>query len=374
MRRMGKRVGLIVNPIAGMGGSVGLKGTDGEMIDRARELGANPVTPERTRVFLAHIEHLPALHWLAAPGAMGADYLAEFDAQVIWVGESDAAEGTTAADTRRIATDMVDAGVELLVFVGGDGTARDIVDAVGVRVPVVAVPAGVKVYSGAFALSPRAAARMVDAFVSGVDVTEGEVLDIDEDAFRDNRLEARTYGFLLVPNVSQQLQPGKEGSHATPDTLENKRDLAAAFIDDMEADRLYLLGPGTTVAAIAEALGVEKTLLGIDALLDGKVEGHDLNEREILAQLDGHERCAIVVTPLGGNGFIFGRGNKPFTPEVIRRVGTEHVIVVATEQKAREVGVLRVDTGDPDLDAQLSGYREVLIGYDMARLMRVRAE
>ncbi|MFO7732939.1 MAG: CpsB/CapC family capsule biosynthesis tyrosine phosphatase, partial [Candidatus Aminicenantes bacterium] len=181
-------------------------------------------------------------------------------------------------------------------------------------------------------------ARMVDAFVEGVDLTEGEVLDIDEEAFRDNRLEAQHYGFLLVPNVPLQLQPGKEGSHTTPDTLENKRDLAAAFVEGMDPACLYLLGPGTTVAAIAEALGVEKTLLGIDALYDGQVVGHDLNEKEILVQLEGHERRAIVVTPLGGNGFTFGRGNKPFPPEVIRRVGPEHIIVVATEEKARQVG------------------------------------
>ena len=371
---MAKRVGLIVNPIAGMGGSVGLKGTDGEMVARAWELGAHPVTPERTRVFLGHIEHLSEIRWFAAPGAMGIDHLAALGVTAAPVGELRAEGRSTAEDTRRIAAAMADAGVELLVFVGGDGTARDIYDAVGLGVPVVAVPAGVKVYSGAFALSPRAAARMVDAFAAGADLTEGEVLDIDEAAFRENRLEARPYGFLLVPNVPQQLQPGKEGSHTTPDTLENKRDLAAAFIDAMDAGCLYLLGPGTTVAAIAEALGVEKTLLGIDALYDGQVIERDLNERAILARLDAHERCAIVVTPLGGNGFIFGRGNKPFTPEVIRRVGVEHIIVVATEQKAREVGVLRVDTGDLELDAQMGGYREVLIGYDIARVMKVRAE
>jgi predicted polyphosphate/ATP-dependent NAD kinase len=371
---MGKRIGLIVNPIAGMGGSVGLKGTDGEMIDRARELGANPVTPERTHAFLEHIEQRDELQWFVAPGAMGMDHLAAVGLVAVPVGELDREGVTTSEDTRRIAAAMADAGVELLVFVGGDGTARDICDTVGVALPVVAVPAGVKVYSGAFALSPRAAAQLVEAFAAGADLTEGEVLDIDEEAFRANRLEARHYGLLLVPNVPQQLQPGKEGSHTTPDTLENKRDLAADFVDAMDAGCLYLLGPGTTVAAIAEALDVEKTLLGIDALYDGQVVGRDLNERQILAQLDGHARCAIVVTPLGGNGFIFGRGNKPFTPEVIRRVGSEHILVVATEQKAREVGVLRVDTGDLELDAQLSGYREVMIGYGIARVMKVRAD
>ncbi|MBN1641049.1 MAG: ATP-NAD kinase family protein [Anaerolineae bacterium] len=370
-----KTIGLIVNPIAGMGGSVGLKGTDGEMVKRARHLGARPVTPERVAAFLAHITHGDDILWLAAPGTMGATHLARyaFCATVIGTLGDDAEGETTADDTRRIAAEMVRAGVDLLVFVGGDGTARDICDAIGVQRPVIAVPAGVKVYSGAFALSPRAAAAMVDAFVEGVDLTEVEVLDIDEEAFRENRLEARHYGFLLSPNVATQLQPGKEGTHATPDTAENQRDIAAEFTEQMVNDRLYLLGPGTTVQAIAEALGVEKTLLGIDALLDGSLVEQDLSEHRILALLDGYPQVTIVVTPLGGNGFIFGRGNKPFTPEVIRRVGLDRIMVVATEQKAQQIGLLRVDTGDAALDTQLSGYREVIIGYGIARAMKVQA-
>ncbi|MGC9522648.1 MAG: ATP-NAD kinase family protein [Anaerolineae bacterium] len=371
-------VGLIVNPIAGMGGSVGLKGTDGEMAERARELGAEPVTPDRTAAFLSHLDHRDDLRWLAAPGPMGAAYLEAVVESVRVVGDLHA-ERTTPEDTRRIARAMVEAGAELLVFVGGDGTARDILDAVGTEVPVVGVPAGVKVYSGAFALSPRAAAEMVDAFTEGafsegVDLTEAEVLDIDEDAFRDDRLDAQHYGFLLVPSVPGHLQPSKEGSGRSLDTLENKREIAAAVIEDMDPAVLYLLGPGTTVKAIADELGIDRTLLGIDAVRDRALVAADLNERQILDLLDDHPEREIIVTPLGGNGFIFGRGNKPFTPAVIRAVGPDHITVVATEQKIRDVGVLRVDTGDPEVDARLSGYRQVIIGYHMARAVRVRAE
>lgn len=370
-----KTVGLIVNPIAGMGGSVGLKGTDGPMVLQARHLGARPVTPERAADFLAHVAHHEAIAWLAGPGPMGAAALSGLSLPFTLV-TADAREfgdETTADDTRRIAMEMVRAGADLLVFVGGDGTARDIHDAIGVQIPVVAVPAGVKVYSGAFALSPRAAAAIVEAFIAGADITEVEVLDIDEDAFREGRLEARHYGFLLTPAVGAQLQPGKEGTRTTPDTAENRRELAAAFVEEMKTGVLYLLGPGTTVQAIAEELAVEKTLLGIDALLDGQVIARDLNERQILALLEVHPRAAIVVTPLGGNGFIFGRGNKPFTPEVIRLVGLDHIVVIATEQKAHQIGVLRVDTGDASLDAQLAGYHQVLIGYGIARAMKIQA-
>ena len=365
------RVGLIVNPIAGMGGSVGLKGTDGDLALQARALGARPVTPARTRAFLAALEgHESTIRWLIAPGPMGADHVSLRGSRV--VGQLSEAQ-TRAEDTRRIARLMVQEGIDLLVFVGGDGTARDIFDAVGTQVPVVGVPAGVKVYSGVFALSPRAAAEMVRAFADGAGVTEAEVLDIDEEAFRAGRLEAHLYGYLLVPDVPPQLQPSKEGTRATPDTVANREDIAAAMVELMKPDILYLLGPGTTVKAVADELGVPKTLLGIDAVYDRQVVAMDLNEQQILELLKVYPQREIVVTPLGGNGFLFGRGNKPFTPAVIRQVGREHILVIATEGKIRQVGHLRVDTGDPEVDALLQGYIEVMIGYHYYRVVKVVA-
>jgi len=373
------KIGLIVNPIAGMGGSVGLKGTDGDAGAQARLLGATPVTPERTEAFVAHLRPRADTMWLVAPGLMGEAYAAPLAGQMIVVGERTPQESaaqpasTTASDTRRLARLMVESGADLIVFVGGDGTARDLLDAVGVGVPVVGVPAGVKVYSSAFALSPHAAAEMVNAFDAGTDVTEAEVLDIDEDAFRENRLEARHYGYLLVPSIQSLRQPGKEGARMTLDSLEGKRDIAASFVERMDATTLYLLGPGTTVQPISEALGLPKTLLGIDAVYDGEVVAMDLNERRILALLAEYPKRKIVVTPLGGNGFLFGRGNKPFTPEVIRQVGRAHIVVVATEHKIQRVGALLVDTGDSEVDALLAGYIEVQVGYDVARVVKVRA-
>jgi len=374
-------LGLIVNPIAGMGGSVGLKGTDGDAVARARELGARPVAPDRARAFLVELDARAGIRWLVAPGPMGVSLVSDHLASLTVVGALTSVAATSSEDTRRIARAMADAGADLLVFVGGDGTARDILDAVGTDLPVVGVPAGVKVYSSAFALSPRAAAEMVGTFcemqgLAGgkeLHLTEGEVLDIDEDAFRDDRLEVRHYGYVLVPAVQSLRQPGKTPSQLGPDTLEAKRDMAASFVERMDPDALILLGPGTTVAAIAEALDLPKTLLGIDAVLAGKLLASDLSERGILDLLTLHADSCIVVTPLGGNGFIFGRGNKPFTPEVIRKVGRDHIVVVATEQKVRQIGVLRVDTGDPALDTDLSGYIEVQTGYNLARAVKVVA-
>ncbi|MFP4394343.1 MAG: ATP-NAD kinase family protein [Anaerolineales bacterium] len=367
---MTKRVvGLIVNPVAGMGGSVGLKGTDGKMYKRALALGAEPVTPKRTREVLRHIEHKDAITWLVAPGEMGAQVIADLDLPFTVVGEID--EMTSAQDTKRITKEMAARGADLLIFVGGDGTARDVYDAIGTDVPVVGVPSGVKVFSAAFALSARAAAEMVDAFIAGADVTEEEVLDIDERAFREDRLASQRYGYLLVPEIRRFLQPGKAASNVSPSSAESKREIAATVVEEMAPDTLYLLGPGTTLRAITDALELPKTLLGVDAVYGGELVGEDVNERDILHLFERYEKRKIVVTPIGGNGFIFGRGSKQFTPAVIRKVGRENIIIVSTRNKLSDLNCLRVDTGDIDLDETLAGYIEVTVGYREATMVEV---
>jgi predicted polyphosphate/ATP-dependent NAD kinase len=364
-----KTLGLIVNPVAGMGGSVGLKGTDGALFKEALRLGAEPVTPGRAKAFLSHIEHWDEIALLAAPGAMGVRHVEPFGIPFTVVGQI--GEETAAEDTQRIAAEMVARGAELLIFVGGDGTARDICDAIDAEIPVVAVPAGVKVYSAVFALNPRSAAELVDAFVEGSSVTEQEVLDIDEEAFRQDRLDSRHYGYLLVPWAEQHLQHGKVASSGSPSVEESKKEIAAFIVEGMDPETLYLLGPGTTVRAITDALGLSKTLLGVDAVQAGRLVGKDLNERGILDLLERYDKHVIAVTPLGGNGFIFGRGNKPFTPQVIERVDPDNVRVIATRQKLSPLDCLRVDTGDADVDAMLSGWITVTVGYRQSRMMKV---
>jgi len=358
---MKKTVGLIVNPVAGMGGSVGLKGTDGAMYEKAVELGAEPVTPGRTRTLLEHIEHKEDITFLAAPDRMGECYLTDLPMSCTVVGEID--EETSPGDTRRIAREMVQRGAELLVFVGGDGTVRDIYDAVGTEVPVVGVPSGVKVFSAAFAVSARGAAELVDAFIEGAEVTEQEVLDIDEEAFREDRLDSRLYGYLLVPEAPRFQQPGKSASDVSRSSAERKQEIAAYIVEEMEPEVLYLLGPGTSLRAITDELDLPKTLLGVDAVRDGALVGEDVNESDILQLFERYERREIIVTPIGGNGFIFGRGSKQFTPEVIRGTGRENILVVATREKLADLECLRVDTGDREVDELLSGVITVSVGY-----------
>ena len=369
---MKKKIGLIVNPVAGMGGSVGLKGTDGEMYQRALALGANPVTPVRTRDFLSHIKNSETIEWYVAPGRMGEMYVEQYS-NIIGTSRSGVdVEATTGEDTKRIAEEMIAHGVDLLVFVGGDGTARDIYDVLGLDTPVVAVPSGVKVFSAVFAVSAKAAAEIVDAFVEGTDVEEHEVLDIDEAEFQKNRLASHLYGYLLVPKTKGLHQRGKEQSSATRSTAESKKAMAAYIAGRLHQQTLYLLGPGTTVKAICDEVGIEKTLLGVDAMVDRKRVGEDLNERSILALMEQYKKTSIIVTPIGGNGFIFGRGNKQFTSEVVKKAGTENIIIVATPDKVQPLEALHVDTGDEDVDRTLAGYVTVIVGENETMKMEVR--
>lgn len=352
-----KKIGLIVNPVAGMGGSVGLKGTDGEMYKRALELGARAVTPARTKEFLSEIRNKNRMNLVMAPGKMGADFVT-FPTTVI----GNVGKRCSGEDTKRIALKMISLGIELLVFVGGDGTARDIFDAVGLDIPVVAVPSGVKIFSAVFAFSTRAAAGMVDAFIEGAGVSEEEVLDIDEQAFRDNRLDSKLYGYLLVPQARKLLQGGKECSNTGPSSDKIKKEIADYVVGSMKKGVLYLLGPGTTVKAITDTLGVRKTLLGVDAVIDGNLVGSDLNEAGILDLLGKSGQSCVIVTPIGGNGFIFGRGNKQLSPEVLKRIGKENIIIVGTMEKLNKLQALRVDTGDYSFDRILAGNMEVVVG------------
>jgi len=367
---MKRTIGLIVNPVAGMGGSVGLKGTDGEMYKKALELGAKPVTPERTRDVLSHIRNRDRITLFVAPGKMGERHVEGTDMSYKVIGK--VGRDTAAEDTKRISEEMVNNGIELLVFVGGDGTARDICDAISSKIPVVAVPGGVKVFSSVFSVSARAAAEMIEAFVESTDLIEEEVLDIDEDAFREGRLASKLYGYLLVPNVKKLLQGAKEASGVTGSAVQDKLAVAKYVVENMDRGILYLFGPGTTVKAIADELGVPKTLLGIDAVFEGKSVGTDVNEKRILGLFNKYEKRKIILTPIGGNGFILGRGSKQFTPEVIKQVDRENIMVVATIDKINRLDCLRVDTGDLGLDRLLSGYMEVTVGPKEKMMVKVR--
>jgi predicted polyphosphate/ATP-dependent NAD kinase len=274
---------------------------------------------------------------------------------------------STAQDTVDAARSAREMGAELLMFSGGDGTARDVFRAVGVAIPVVGIPAGVKMHSGVFASTPESAGELAGRFLAGRirRLAELEVMDIDEDAFRDGVVRARLYGYLKVPLDRQLVQGAK--APTPPSERAAQQAIAAYVVDRMERGVLYFVGPGTTTRTIMEALGQPFSLLGVDAVLDRRCIGTDLNERQILEMLEvlDSQRASIVVSPIGGQGHIFGRGNQQLSPRIIRRVGKENVIVVATPSKLASLRSrpLMVDTGDRALDRSLSGYIRVITGY-----------
>jgi len=365
-----KKIGLVVNPVAGMGGSVGLKGTDGDFYLKALEMGARPVTPFRARDFLSALTKTDDFHFYTAPGKMGEEILEDLGLEYSVVGK--VKEKTSAEDTKRIIGLMLKEKVDLVVFVGGDGTARDVYDALGLEIPVIGVPSGVKVFSSVFALSARAAASMLERFLEGAEIQEEEVLDIDEEAFRGNVLSARLYGYLKVPMTREFLQAGKKASSTGTSARENKEEVSRYLYEEMEDNVLYLLGPGTTMKSLTDRLGISKTLLGIDAVCDGKIVRSDVNEKDILELYEKYPRRKIIVTPLGGNGFIFGRGSRQFTPEILARTGKENIILAGDRDKISCLDCLHVDTGDLDTDKSLAGAAEVIVGCNERIILEVR--
>jgi len=365
-----KRIGLIVNPIAGMGGSVGLKGTDGVIYQKAVKMGAKPITPGKVSELLTHIERKEEILMIVAPGKMGADIIKDKSIEFEIIGKI--SETTSAQDTKRIAKQMLNQGVDLLIFCGGDGTARDIYDAIGLEIPIIAVPGGVKMYSSIFSFNLKAAAQIIDGFLDNFSETEDrEILDIDEELVRKDILKTTLYGYLKVIKFRNLIQAGKEGSNLGRTIEENKQEIAQWIIEDMKEDTIYLLGPGTTVKTITDILMLPKTLLGVDAINNKKIVGSDLNEKSILELLEDFHEAEIILSPIGGQGFIFGRGNKQFTPNVIKKIGKKNLKIISTEDKIRSLDCLRVDTGDSDFDMELKGLVKVIIGYKAQLVIQV---
>lgn len=373
-----RSIGLVVNPIAGMGGRVGLKGTDGpEALARARALGAVPESQARAARALARLAPLAdRMRLLACRGAMGegACRAAGLDADFLPIPAEEDASGP--ADTKAAAAALAEAGVDLVLFAGGDGTARDVFDALEARVPLLGIPTGVKMHSAVFATSPEAAGNLARLLVEGdprLRFAEAEVMDIDEAALRAGAVSARLHGYARVPFERALLQAGKASARASDEEALDA--LAGEIVRNMEPRRLYLLGCGTSIARIKRRLGFAGTLLGIDVVLDGRPIALDVGEERLLRLLGDGVPATIVTGVTGGQGFVFGRGNQQFSAEVIRRVGRQNIVVVTG--LAKLVGLdppcLRVDTGDADLDRKLSGYMPVRTAPGQSTMMRVAA-
>jgi predicted polyphosphate/ATP-dependent NAD kinase len=366
------KLGLIVNPVAGIGGRVGLKGSDGAEIQRrALELGAVPQSQHRAIQALERITSVDGLELITYPGEMGEDAARGCGFQPTVIGSIKPGE-TTPEDTVDAARDMLRLNVNLLLFAGGDGTARDIYNAIGDGLPVLGIPAGVKIHSAVFGTNPLSAGDLAASYLQGKvsALREGEVMDIDEEAFRQGIVSAKLYGYLKVPFQRRLVQSLKTPS--SPGEQAAMAAIAADVVSNMENGWLYIIGPGTTTRAITSRLGLDKTLIGVDVVADGKLIAADVNEAQLLELLQGR-KAKIIVTPIGGQGYIFGRGNQQISPKVIEKVGRNNVIVVSTTGKIHSLRgqPLWVDTGDRAVDEMLSGHIRVVTGYNERIVYRV---
>jgi predicted polyphosphate/ATP-dependent NAD kinase len=374
------RVGLVVNPVSGMGGRVGLKGTDG-LLDEALRRGAEPVAPGCMVRFLERLgKDAERVAWVTCAFDMGADELAESGLtpgehyQVAYTPPS--LHDTNADDTRRACTALLARGVQAIVFCGGDGTARDVMAAVGSSVPVLGVPSGVKMFSGVFALSPEAAAQVLSALVSGeAEVGEGEVVDVDEAAYRDGRLACTLHGTMRILRARSLIQDTKRITSLGDEGA--AQDAIARFVVEMlerEDYPLTVLGAGTTVEAVARRMDVPKTPLGVDVVRGDQLLVEDASEEDLLRVLAGERTVRIVLSPIGAQGFLLGRGNQQISPDVLEAAGgPASLIIVATPHKLRAMEALRVDTGDQELDLRLGGMRQIVTGYHDVTMRRLEA-
>lgn len=364
-----RRVCFVVNPIAGLGGPFGLKGSDDlEAIMNLLARGVKPRAPLRAERFLRSLRERNA-EFITAGGLMGADELKKEGLRHVIVHHP--SERTTPLDTRITVAEALNEGAELVVFVGGDGTARDVA-AVGGGVPILGVPAGVKVYSGVFGTTPESAAAIFDAWMRGeVELVDAEILDVDERELRSDVLRVSLCSVVKTPKVPGLLQPSK-GLFVGVAEEDNKKAIARYVAEEKIKDGvLYVLGPGSTIKALADELGVEKTLLGVDLYANGRIVAKDVDEETVLRYMKRFPRTVIVVTPIGRQGFILGRGNQQISPRVLRNISKTDLLVLATRAKLRETPLLRVDTGDPKVDALFRGYIRVVVDYREEIVARV---
>lgn len=362
-----KRIGLIINPVAGMGGSVGLKGTDGN-VEEARRRGAQPHAADRAGITLKLLASNTDLAFFTCSGSMGEDPLKRAGITGYRVlyrcdGESDS------ADTKKAVRIFLESRVDLVLFCGGDGTARDVLDVTGRDIPVLGIPAGVKMYSAVFAIDPASAADLVLAF-DRHNLRDAEVMDVDENAYRAGNLKTRLYGIARTPALAGKMQVAKQVYEEQDE--ERAKAAIAQFIDEIMLPKtLYIIGAGTTTEAIARRLGVKKTLLGVDVIRDRMPVAADCDEKTLLKLVEKYPDTRIILSPIGAQGFILGRGNQQISARLVRKIGMKNLIVIATPHKLAQTPQLYIDSGDAALDREFGDTIQVISGYRIAQRKKI---
>ena len=363
------RLAVVVNPDAGLGGRLGFKGSDGRAAE-ARAAGAQDRAGPRMRQCIERLTELARepFEILAWDGRMGGD----------WIPCAYTATGTTPELTDASSTsDFIKShSPDLFLYAGGDGTTRDIVEALGDReIPLVGVPGGVKMHSGCFATTPKAAAEVVWSFITGdLMLARTEVMDLDEEVYRKGEWKVKMYGEAFTPASPRWMQGAKEQvqRETEEETLEAMSSHIANLVEE-NPELMIVWGSGGTLRQICKQLEYDSTLLGIDIQHAGKMY-NDLNEQGLLEIIKSHDNeIKLLLSPMGGQGFLIGRGNLQLSPDVLRAIGIENILGIATPAKLLGLNELRIDTGDEKLDADIRAkkYLKVLQGYRTTRIIRV---
>ncbi|MBN2603850.1 MAG: ATP-NAD kinase family protein [Candidatus Thermoplasmatota archaeon] len=375
---MVKKIGFLVNPIAGMGGKVGLKGTDG-VLAQAIKLGATPEAPKKAEESLKEFFSKYStndIKWFTCSGEMGFNEIKQAGGKDLEVVYDTSEKHTTLKDTKKACKVISEKNVDLILFCGGDGTARDIFEVIGNSIPMLGIPAGVKMHSGVFGINASATAKMLHEFVNDrLTIGDAEIMDLDEDLYRRGEWNIKLFGIAKGIVEPTYVQVGKESFESVSDD-EIKDELSEHISDEMDKlkDYLFLLGSGGTIDYIADKINIKNTLLGIDAVYNKRTIATDLNEHGILDLLKDYKKVKLVLSPIGAQGFILGRGNLQLSPEVIKKIGIENIIVISTPSKLLSTPVIRVDTGNKELDRLFvkKEFMMVVIGYRLSRVVKIQ--
>jgi len=376
---MVKKIGFIVNPIAGMGGKVGLKGTD-NVLNKAIKLGAKPVSEnkalETLKEFHSYHSSDEDIHWFTCSGLMGEKELKKVGFKNIEIVYYPKKEKTTSTDTKNVCKKFLEKQIDLILFCGGDGTAKDIFEVVSNKIPILGIPSGVKMHSGVFGINTTATAKILNEYLnSRLIIGDAEIMDLDEKLYRRGKWNIKLFGVAKSIVEPTYVQVGKSTFESISDN-EVKDELAEHIKDEMEKniDYLFLFGSGGTIDYIAKKLNLKNTLLGIDAVYKKKVIGTDLNEKDILNLLKKYHKAKLILSPIGAQGFILGRGNLQLSPRIIKKIGLDNLIVVSTPAKLSNTPYLRVDTGDKKLDCLFTEkeFFMVVIGYRLSRVVKIQ--
>ncbi len=371
------KVGFVINPIAGMGGRVGLKGTDG-VYEKAVELGAEPVAQNRAEKALKEMES--GHEWFTAGGIMGENSIKKYfpgdPIHVVYGSGYEDIGDTDPDDTHKAVREFLDCDVELIIFCGGDGTARDVYNEVGTKVPILGIPAGVKMHSGCFGINPESSARLFNDLVDGeADIGTVEIMDLDEDRYREGEWEIKLHGEARSIYEPHYIQLGKQSFRSVKED-HVKHDIASHIIEEMEnfPDHIFVLGPGSTTAEIQKLLEIDHTILGVDIIKNKEVIQLDVAEKDILKSAEDSAGIKIVVSMIGNQGFFLGRGNQQISPDVVKKAGLNNIYILATPTKLNKTPYLRADTGDEELNKMLrkKKYMKVVRSYREYQLVELQ--